>query len=285
MVARMSKRAADAEQAEDAVPAAIGAPKKNKRRKKDPKAPKKPLTAFVYFGQTMRPKLLQKDPSLTFTQVGAELGKLWGALSKAGRRPYDKKAEEDKERYAKEIDGYVPDAAYLQSIAKQGAQRLKKDPAKPKRSRSAYLVFCDKHRPEIQKIHSDKKMTEVAVEVAKLWGKVSDKERAACEKIAAKEKAEYEKLLSKYTPSEEFLKAKESLEAARNAEKLKATEAKKKAKEKLTKTKNKMKELQADINKIQKAVAAAEKAKVKVPQMKLDLEKTEAKLREILGEA
>eukprot|EP00658_Telonema_sp_P-2_P015795 TRINITY_DN16099_c0_g1_i1.p1 TRINITY_DN16099_c0_g1~~TRINITY_DN16099_c0_g1_i1.p1 ORF type:complete len:265 (+),score=76.97 TRINITY_DN16099_c0_g1_i1:173-967(+) len=258
--------------------------RKTKRRKKDPTAPKKPLTAFVYFGQTTRPKLLAEKPGMKFTEIGAEIGKLWSALSDVGKVSYEQKAEADKLRYKQEMISYVPDAAFLQSLAKKGVQRLKKDPAKPKRSRSAYLVFCDKHRPGLQKEHVGKSMTDIAGDLAKMWNAVSTSEKKECDQIAATEKKEYVVALEKYTPSEEFVRAKQSLEAARKAEKDKIAGEKSKVKEKLAKCKTKVKELQADIHKTEKAMAAAEKVQAKLPQLRADLAKSEAKLAELLGE-
>jgi hypothetical protein len=262
-----------------------GAEKLIKRRKrglkKDPKAPKKALSAFVFFGQAQRPKLLKKNPNMSFVAVGAELGKLWQKLSDSNKEPYNKEAAADKERFEKEMKRYTPDPEYLKQVALQKTKRLKKDPARPKRSRSAYLVFCDIHRPALQKKHGDKKMTEVAGLLAEMWGKVSKKEREACEKTAAKEKVVYEKALKNYTPSDEYLKAKESVQNARKQEAENSSEAKAKKKEKIAKQKARVKELQADVKKCEKAIKDAEKAQTKLAGLQEDLDKTEAKLAEL----
>merc|ERR1712110_849564 len=122
---------------------------------------------------------------MSFTEVGSELGKLWKDMSKKAKKPFNEKAEIDKERYTKAMESYVPDPDIVEKNAKQAVKRLKKDPAKPKRSRSAYLVFCDRHRPELQKEHSEKSMIELATLLAAQWKTVGSKEKDKCETIAA----------------------------------------------------------------------------------------------------
>jgi len=262
-----------------------GAEKLVKRRrrtiKKDPKAPKKALSAFVFFGQHMRPKLLKDKPNLTFIEVGAELGRLWQNLSDTAKKPYDKQAAQDKERFDRESANYTPDPEFLKQQALAKTKRLKKDPAKPKRSRSGYLVFCDNHRPALQKKHADKKMTEIAGMLAEMWSKASNKEKEKCESVAAKEKQAYLKEMEDYTPSAEYLEAKEGLEKARKQQQENSAEAKQKKKEKIQKYKGKIKELQQDVKKIEKAIKDADKAREKLPVMKGDLEKTEQKLEQL----
>jgi len=273
---------------EEASAADGDAPKKRKRRSskkpKDPNAPKKSLSSFVLFSSSMRPKVVQKNPSLKFTEIGAELGKLWKQLPEPARKPYNTKAEKDKARYNLEMESYTPSAEHLADVLAfeaQNTRRLKKDPSKPKRSRSAYLIFCDRHRAALQKKHSKKTMIELASVLSDSWKKISDKERAACDKIAIEEKAEYEKKLAAYTPSEAYVAAQEAMDKVKADAKNKEAGAKAKAKEKLTKAKSKVKELTDEIAQIEKKVAAAEKLKTKVAALQEDLEKTESKLADL----
>ena len=228
-----------------------------------------------------RPKLLHDKPDMSFIEVGAELGRLWQDLSDTAKKPFDKQAVEDKARFESEMENYTPDPEYLKQVALQKTKRLKKDPAKPKRSRSGYLVFCDAHRPALQRKHSDKKMTEVASMLAEMWSNASKKEKDKCEATAAKEKEEYLKEMENYTPSAEYLQAKAGLEKARRQEAENSAEAKQKRKDKIAKTKTKVKDLQQEIRKIEKTVRDAEKARVKLPGMREDLEKTEQKLEQL----
>jgi len=167
--------------------------------------------------------------------------------------------------------------------AKHGAKRMKKDPNKPKRSRSAYLVFCDRQRPGLRKKYPSKTMIDLAGDLSKAWANVSTKEKGACEKIAAEEKAIYEKELKDYKPSAEWQKAVDAIANEKAGAKEKIAEAKKKAKEKMTKAKGKVQELKVEIAKIEKQVQAAAKLKTKVAGLQEDLSRTETKLEALMS--
>merc|ERR1711865_1184875 len=113
---------------------------------------------------------------------------------------------------------------------------------------------------------------ELASVLSDSWKKISDKERAACDKIAIEEKAEYEKKLAAYTPSEAYVAAQEAMDKVK---------ADAKNKEAGAKAKSKVKELTDEIAQIEKKVAAAEKLKTKVAALQEDLEKTESKLADL----
>ena len=59
---------------------------------------------------------------------------------------------------------------------------LVQDPNKPKRGRTAYLVFCDIHRDSTRKKFPKKSMTEVSAQLAEQWKACGSSERAKCEK-------------------------------------------------------------------------------------------------------
>lgn len=54
---------------------------RKQRAKKDPNAPKGPKSAFILFGNEMRPKVKAESPEMSMTEVGKKLGELWNALS------------------------------------------------------------------------------------------------------------------------------------------------------------------------------------------------------------
>jgi hypothetical protein len=85
---------------------------KNKRKKqkkvKDPNAPKKALSAYMFFAADCRPKLKSNEPSLKPTEVLKRIGEEWGKLSEDQKKPYNKKADEDKVRFQKQTAAYKP---------------------------------------------------------------------------------------------------------------------------------------------------------------------------------
>ncbi|OXB70643.1 UNVERIFIED_CONTAM: hypothetical protein H355_007351 [Colinus virginianus] len=81
---------------------------KKKRAKKDPNAPKKPLSSFMFFSKEKRAEILKKQPSLKsdIGKVGKMIGEEWAKLGAAQKVAYQKKAEQDKARYQREMSTY-----------------------------------------------------------------------------------------------------------------------------------------------------------------------------------
>jgi hypothetical protein len=83
------------------------APRKNsKKAPKDPNMPKRARGSFVLFTKDERPKIQQENPQIKFTDLGAVLGKRWRALTEEERKKYDALAEQDKQRFAQEMEIY-----------------------------------------------------------------------------------------------------------------------------------------------------------------------------------
>merc|ERR1719506_1954833 len=85
-------------------------PKKVKKVKKvkDPNAPKRNLSAYFFFMNDQRAKVVKANPDMKVTEVGKKLGELWRAMSDSEKVPYNKKADADKIRYEKAKAAYKP---------------------------------------------------------------------------------------------------------------------------------------------------------------------------------
>lgn len=83
--------------------------KQNKKKKKDPHAPKRALSAYMFFVKDKRLEIIKDHPELTkdIAKVGKMIGDAWSKLSEAQKLPYQKKADQDKDRYAKEKEEYL----------------------------------------------------------------------------------------------------------------------------------------------------------------------------------
>lgn len=81
---------------------------KKRRKKKDKDAPKKPCSAFVWFSKEQRPIIKKKNMNASFGDMGRLIGAAWQKLGEEDRKPYQKKAEEDKIRYGEEMKNYKP---------------------------------------------------------------------------------------------------------------------------------------------------------------------------------
>jgi hypothetical protein len=78
--------------------------------------------------------------------------------------------------------------------------KLKKvvDPKKPKRSKSAWLLFCDDKRDSVSSDLGTKKMGVVTKKMGLMWKELTDEERKPYEEHAAKEREKYLAEMEKY---------------------------------------------------------------------------------------
>jgi hypothetical protein len=72
------------------------------------------------------------------------------------------------------------------------------DPKKPKRSKSAWLLFCDDKREQVISSLGTKKMGDVTKQMGVMWKKLSEKEREPYNTQAAKEREKYLAEMEKY---------------------------------------------------------------------------------------
>ncbi|KAF2968744.1 hypothetical protein GQX73_g4841 [Xylaria multiplex] len=103
--------------------------------KPDEHAPERPPSAYVLFSNKMREDL--KGQNLTFTEIAKLVGENWQNLGRAEKEPFEKQANEAKERYNFSLADYKKTAEcrkyneYLHEFRKrQAAQTQEKDAAK-----------------------------------------------------------------------------------------------------------------------------------------------------------
>lgn len=82
--------------------------KGSKKAKKDGPQVKRASSAYIHFTTDFRKKLKEKcekngDPLPKANEVAKMAGEQWKKLTPEERGPYDQKAQEDKERYLKEV--------------------------------------------------------------------------------------------------------------------------------------------------------------------------------------
>jgi hypothetical protein len=80
--------------------------------------------------------------------MGRELGRRWGALDPAAKRPYEERAAAAKEKYQLALTAYTPAVSVqLPPPAVSGKltkkeRRESRDPSKPKRALSSFMLWC-----------------------------------------------------------------------------------------------------------------------------------------------
>ena len=76
----------------------------------------------------------------------------------------------------------------------------KRDRDAPKRAKSCYIIFLDRHRQEVREKNPDAGMKEIVSILAEMWKSVTPEERALCEAIALKDKERYTREMKSYEP-------------------------------------------------------------------------------------
>ena len=176
---------------------------------KDKDKPKRASSAYLYFCNEKRPEVkisLGKDTKIT--AVTAELGKMWRELKKHDdaeelMAPYQELAAADKERYRREMEGYVrPTDTEIKK------RRRSRDKNKPKRARSTYIFYCSDHRAEAASNLDGEttKATAVTTELGRMWREFkkssSEEEMAKYIRLHEKDKERFLTESKAYVPGE-----------------------------------------------------------------------------------
>ncbi|KAJ2744562.1 High mobility group [Coemansia sp. BCRC 34301] len=77
-----------------------------KKTKKDPDAPKHPMSAFLYYLTSERPRLAEHLSDMSIGQQTKIIAKQWKTLDETDRAPWERLAQNDKDRYARERREY-----------------------------------------------------------------------------------------------------------------------------------------------------------------------------------
>lgn len=78
-----------------------------KAARADPDAPRQPVSAYSFFLSANRRDIQSRRPDLKHNDVMREVGLTWKALGDAERQPFVTQAEEDVERFQKEMELYT----------------------------------------------------------------------------------------------------------------------------------------------------------------------------------
>mmetsp|Transcript_15043 Transcript_15043/g.31857 ORF Transcript_15043/g.31857 Transcript_15043/m.31857 type:complete len:386 (-) Transcript_15043:224-1381(-) len=80
--------------------------KKYMKKAKDPNQPKRARGSFVFFTFEERPKVMAEHPGIKFVEMGTMLGERWRALPADVKQKFEDMAQEDKQRFSKEMEEY-----------------------------------------------------------------------------------------------------------------------------------------------------------------------------------
>eukprot|EP00471_Norrisiella_sphaerica_P013691 CAMPEP_0184504460 /NCGR_PEP_ID=MMETSP0113_2-20130426/52478_1 /TAXON_ID=91329 /ORGANISM="Norrisiella sphaerica, Strain BC52" /LENGTH=220 /DNA_ID=CAMNT_0026894107 /DNA_START=2054 /DNA_END=2716 /DNA_ORIENTATION=+ len=154
-------------------------PNSKRGNKKDsvPK-PKRARSAYIFFCQDERPILKKElgDKQVKPIEIMGLLAERWNNCSAKTKKKYEKRANEDKERYEQ---------------AKEEAKAYEK----PKRARGAYNFFVAHERPLMAEIYEQNKIFQ---EIGKKWKQLDDEAKADYIKMEEEDKTRHEKELAEW---------------------------------------------------------------------------------------
>jgi hypothetical protein len=177
------------------------------KKKKDVNAPKKAQNAYMLFSSAKREEYKKKNPDAKAKDIMGGLAGWWKDATADEKKPFEKKAEEDKKRYEKEKAAYTPaepsgdesgsDDGDAKPKRKRTAKK-QKDPNAPKRPKTAYFCYMDSVRAKVRKANPDLKITEISKKIGEKWGLLSADEKAEFDSEAKELKNKYDKELAAY---------------------------------------------------------------------------------------
>lgn len=101
--------------------------KKRKKAQRDHTAPRQPLTGYVRFLNDRREKVRSENPNLPFPEITKLLAVEWSQLPTNQKQHYLDAAEQDRERYLRELQAYKQTEAYKIFTQKQSEKKQRED--------------------------------------------------------------------------------------------------------------------------------------------------------------
>ena len=107
--------------------------------KKDPNKPKGPTSAYLFYLQHRRREAKEAGEKIDFTTFSQECSASWKDMDDEDKADFFQQADEDKKRYQKEMESYVPPVGEGNGGRKKGKKGAKggkkaKDKNAPKRA-------------------------------------------------------------------------------------------------------------------------------------------------------
>ncbi|KAI7992088.1 High mobility group B protein 13 [Camellia lanceoleosa] len=206
---------------------------KKTKKEKDPLKPKQPMSAFFVFTNERRAALLAESKSVL--EVAKITGEEWKSMTEKQKKPYEKIAKQNKEKYLEEMEAYKQrkeeESANLKKeenemmkIHKQEAlQLLKKkektdniikktkenrqkkkkilDPNKPKKPASSFLLFSKEARKNLLEERPGINNSTLNALISVKWKELSEEDKQTWNEKAAEAKEAYKKELEEYNKS------------------------------------------------------------------------------------
>lgn len=124
------------------------------------------------------------------------------------RAKYNAMAEQDKARFAREMESYVPTQGFgsngkpLKIGRGKKSMRPKRDKNLPKGALTSYIIFCTQMRNSIKAENPDIANTDIMKKTGERWRAMSEEERAPWEALAAQDKQRFDDEMAVYNQNQ-----------------------------------------------------------------------------------
>lgn len=122
---------------------------------------KRNKSAYMFFCQEQRPKVVVDNPQIGPTQIMSIMGKLWGELNETERERFQAMADLDRTRYQHEKEEF--------KIAKKSSPNTKQ--------LSSYLLYCEDNRKNVKTQNQSFNGQEVTRELGRMWNDESHEKK------------------------------------------------------------------------------------------------------------
>lgn len=185
-------------------------------------APKRPQSAYFLYCNDERELVIlacrAKHPEgkLSMADVAKELGQRWKQASDEVRKKYESVAAEQKAQYQKLLHEFsaqtggksLPPRRKSATVQNRKPETevevVEEPPEPPKRTKSAYMLFCDEERDGVIAAHRAERpeqkivMSDVAKELGQRWSNVSPDAKQKYEILAAQSKEQQQIEMREY---------------------------------------------------------------------------------------
>jgi len=186
----------------------------SKKAGKDPAAPKRNQSAYLLYQNAMRDTFKLQNPGMTFGQLAKYTSAMYAEMPLTEKEAWAARAEQDKARYLRELEGYVPPPGYdikgdmiagTRAVlrASKGGKHSR-DPNAPKKNMSAYLMYQNTMRESFRTENPGMTFGQLSKFTSAMYKSLTPEEKARWEAAAQQDKARYETEMAGYVPPPGF---------------------------------------------------------------------------------
>jgi len=186
----------------------------SKKVGKDPAAPKRNQSAYLLYQNAMRDTFKMQNPGMTFGQLAKYTSAMYAEMPPDEKEAWNARAEQDKVRYLRELESYVPAPGYdVKGDMIAGARvilrtskggKKSRDPNAPKKNMSAYLMYQNTMRESFRTENPGMTFGQLSKFTSSMYKSLTPEEKARWEEAAQQDKARYETEMAGYVPPPGF---------------------------------------------------------------------------------